>query len=38
MSSLVNQMIDDLKQMTPENPVVLENSYNDNLTMELNVQ
>jgi len=38
MSSLVNQMIDDLKRTTPENPIVLENSYNDNLTMELNVQ
>jgi len=38
MSALVNQMIDDLKRTTPENPVILRNSYNDDLTMEINVQ
>src|SRR5581483_10694956 len=38
MSSLITQMIDDLKRTTPKNPVILRSSYNDNLTMELNVQ
>ena len=38
MSSRFNQMVDDLKRKTPENPVILENSYNENLTIERNVQ
>jgi len=31
-------MVDDLKRRTPENPVVLGNPYNEDLTIERNIQ
>lgn len=31
-------MVDDLKRKTPENPIVLENSFNPELTIDRNVQ
>src|ERR1051326_9198584 len=38
MSSRFNQMVDDLKRKAPENPIVLENSFNAELTIDRNVQ
>src|SRR5947199_3265129 len=38
MSSRFNQMVDDLKRKTPENPVVLGNPYDEGLTIDRNLQ
>lgn len=38
MTSHFNQMVDDLKQRTPKDIIVMNNPYDSNLTIERNVQ